>query len=163
MTALGVTSFCFVLAAAPLWADSLPRCGDCHVKQQDQPFPAEHPVIGTPEEAQYKRIAELVKGAATSNFLAAQHVNQGIFCSRCHQHDFEIGTEVGNEVCLSCHDSYEQLAVLTEHPTVKSQNPHRSHLGEIDCVVCHHGHMESASYCLQCHTNFDMPIPADGR
>jgi fumarate reductase flavoprotein subunit len=38
-------------------------------------------------------------------------------------------------------------------------NPHASHLGNIPCSSCHMGHQESKAYCLNCHKNFDMPIP----
>ncbi|HBL25170.1 MAG TPA: hypothetical protein DDZ40_13815, partial [Deltaproteobacteria bacterium] len=38
------------------------------------------------------------------------------------------------------------------------RNPHKSHLGTIDCVVCHKAHQSSKAYCLDCHKNFNMKI-----
>lgn len=36
--------------------------------------------------------------------------------------------------CLACHGSYESLGEKTQQI---EPNPHRSHLGEVDCVECH--------------------------
>jgi len=44
----------------------------------------------------------------------------------------------------------------------KALNAHGSHLGpEIACTSCHQGHQESKAYCLNCHTNFAMPMPGN--
>ena len=39
------------------------------------------------------------------------------------------------------------------------RNPHKSHLGDIACTVCHHEHSPSKVYCLDCHARFDMKLP----
>ena len=75
-------------------------------------------------------------------------------------------TEVTDGTCLSCHGSYEKLAVKTTGSTVltdsegKTVNPHDLPAGEghskITCASCHDGHSENNTetyqkYCLSCH------------
>jgi fumarate reductase flavoprotein subunit len=62
---------------------------------------------------------------------------------------------------VDCHGGFEKVAAQTRsklrNPNV---NPHASHMGpEIACTVCHQGHTESRAYCVNCHTNFVMPMP----
>ena len=75
----------------------------------------------------------------------------------------EMETTVETDSCLGCHDSYENLAKLTVNEECAEKNPHKSHLGEVDCTVCHKGHAPSQAYCLQCHCNFVIPMPGDGK
>ena len=56
-------------------------------------------------------------------------------------------------------DAMAQLAAKTEPAEFKDRNPHASHLGEIDCTVCHKAHGPSKIYCLGCHQKFVMTIP----
>ena len=55
------------------------------------------------------------------------------------------------------------LVAKTKSKEGPERNPHESHLGETPCAVCHHAHSESRSYCLDCHKNFDMPMPAGAK
>ena len=58
-----------------------------------------------------------------------------------------------NMNCVKCHGTLADLAKkATGHI-----NPHKSHLGEINCTTCHHGHVASRPYCLNCH-DFKMKI-----
>jgi hypothetical protein len=52
----------------------------------------------------------------------------------------------------------EELAKKTEPKDFPDRNPHKSHLGEIACTVCHRAHAESKVYCLGCHQKFEMKI-----
>ena len=63
-----------------------------------------------------------------------------------------------NSGCLACHGPMESLALKTEPKDFKDRNPHKSHLGDIACTVCHKGHGESKVYCLSCHPKFQMKI-----
>ncbi len=62
-----------------------------------------------------------------------------------------------NAKCKGCHGSLSDLAGKGKGHI----NAHKSHLGEIGCTVCHHGHTASRSYCLGCHA-LSMPIPGSG-
>ena len=94
------------------------------------------------------------------SFLDAIHVRNGVACSGCHDNEKPpAGAEVENDRCLSCHGKMEDLVAKTAPEKFPDRNPHLSHLGEIGCTVCHHGHTASEVYCLGCHTNFVMKIP----
>lgn len=91
---------------------------------------------------------------AGESFLANRH--QG-GCVTCHNTEAPAsGAYVENDVCLKCHGPIEKLQKKTEGSD--GVNPHKSHLGEIDCTLCHEGHQPSQSYCLSCHTNFHMQM-----
>lgn len=89
-------------------------------------------------------VAQLHKGKAT--------------CADCHGSAKKIvvdDSETGvNKSCVNCHGTLSELG-KGSHEDV---NPHNSHLGQINCTACHHGHSASWSYCLSCHP-FDMKIP----
>ena len=56
--------------------------------------------------------------------------------------------------CLKCHVSYEELAKKTAS---LSPNPHRSHMGAVNCEECHKADAEKpVLMCNQCH-KFSMP------
>ena len=101
--------------------------------------------------------AEGEKGKATSaksGFLADRHKGAGIECSGCHKETPPKG-EPAMEACLKCHGPYEKLAAKGEK---LEHNPHASHLGELECFNCHHGHKPSVDYCARCHT-FGFKVP----
>jgi len=88
--------------------------------------------------------------------LADLHKARGQSCKTCHGETLKVDDNetAVNGQCVSCHS--RQAA-----PPVKSAQPiqaHKSHLGQIGCTVCHHGHAASKPYCLNCHT-FEMKIP----
>ena len=71
----------------------------------------------------------------------------------------KLDSTVETPRCLECHGPIEQLAKRSEPKDFPDRNPHKSHLGEIDCTVCHHEHSASKVYCLECHKKFQMNIP----
>jgi len=91
---------------------------------------------------------------AKDGFLADKHKTAGIACSGCHK---ESPPKAGpsTEACLKCHGPYEKVVSKTEK---LERNPHASHLGELDCSNCHHGHKPSVDYCAGCHT-FGFKVP----
>ncbi|MDR0247684.1 MAG: cytochrome c3 family protein [Burkholderiales bacterium] len=112
--------------------------------------------------------AELIRKAtadvATPAHLAGIHVNKlKLDCKACHR-DNPIPNDTASKVnasCATCHGDYNKMSEVSKK---KGKNPninvHGSHLGpEIGCTTCHQGHKESKTYCLYCHTNFDLPIP----
>ena len=81
--------------------------------------------------------------------VADIHKKSGISCADCHQTKKpKEGAKVRNEQCLSCHESYDELA----KKTAKLQpNPHYTHLGNVRCSDCHSGHKQSHLMCNDCH------------
>jgi mono/diheme cytochrome c family protein len=102
-----------------------------------------------------------VKAAAeSSQFADTRHGKAGIDCARCHGKAApKEGAEVENQRCLACHGPMETLAKKSEPKDFPDRNPHKSHLGEINCTVCHSEHGASKVYCLDCHKKFQMKMP----
>ncbi len=96
-----------------------------------------------------------------SSFTDHLHQQKGVGCVDCHGKSRPVkGDAADNATCSKCHGDYPALAARSKLPAkLANRNPHASHLGDIDCVVCHKAHTVSAPYCLGCHTNFDMRIP----
>ena len=112
-------------------------------------IPLMHLWAAGPEGGEGKAAA----GAAAA-FLADRHKAAGIDCSGCHKASPPKDAPP-MEACLKCHGPYEKLAAGSEK---LEQNPHASHLGELECSNCHHGHKPSVDYCARCHT-FDFQTP----
>ncbi|HYA86706.1 MAG TPA: cytochrome c3 family protein [Nitrospirota bacterium] len=89
-------------------------------------------------------------------FLAGMHVAKAIDCAACHGEKTVVDDNetAVNAQCIQCHGSLATMAEKSNHAI----NPHKSHLGNVSCTACHHGHTASWTYCLSCH-NFDLKIP----
>ncbi len=106
-----------------------------------------------------------------SDYGAAAHAEQGVTCLNCHepttqqqvdelvayvQGDFTVPLQqrqFSDDFCFDCHlpnehTSYDEVIQLTAGLEL---NPHDSHLGELDCDLCHKMHRASEDYCAQCH------------
>lgn len=109
-------------------------------------------------------LKEIMGSWAGSNFLDRLHKDAMVSCGACHGPTVPgFDATVANDVCLSCHGPMAQLAQKSEPADFKDRNPHASHLGEIDCTVCHKAHGPSKVYCLGCHQKFVMNIPGQGQ
>ncbi len=96
-----------------------------------------------------------------SGVLADMHKAGNVKCAACHGKKAPAkGATVDNARCIACHGTYEKLASKSMPKEALGGNPHKSHLGPIECAICHRGHQPSETYCLKCHKNFDMKIPA---
>lgn len=97
---------------------------------------------------------------AGSQPLAKLHQGKAS-CADCHGSGKKISvddSEKGvNKNCVGCHGTLAGLGKKSQEEV----NPHRSHLGDINCTACHHGHTASWAYCLSCHP-FDMKIAGGG-
>jgi nitrate/TMAO reductase-like tetraheme cytochrome c subunit len=102
---------------------------------------------------------EIFSSWAGSSFMDNLHARAGIACAQCHGKGLPKADDtVENDRCLTCHGPMDQLAQKTVGKEFEDRNPHKSHLGEIACTVCHKGHAASKVYCLDCHRNFKMTI-----
>ena len=81
--------------------------------------------------------------------LSELHTQKNVPCAGCHLTDqVKLGAEVSEQDCKRCHN----LTVIQDkYSSLGAKNPHKNHLGEIDCALCHRGHSEFKSYCQECH------------
>ena len=91
-----------------------------------------------------------------ASYLAGAHGKMGLNCETCHVGDkvSDSETEI-NAKCTTCHNPAD-LAKKTEKEGLP--NPHKSHLGDVQCTACHSGHNQSVAYCSNCH---DFPSMKD--
>lgn len=108
-------------------------------------------------------IVEAAKPAKKAAAPPAQSQHAGkVNCAGCHGKGTpKPDSTVENQRCLECHGPMEKLAKKSEPKDFPDRNPHKSHLDDIACTVCHHEHSTSKAYCLQCHPKFQMKIPGD--
>jgi hypothetical protein len=121
-------------------------CVDCHVwvPKSTFGFPGRSFALGKPSVVDIELATKVFNSWATSSNLDALHAKRQITCAGCHGKGLpQKGDTVENERCISCHGSYESLAVKTRPARFTDRNPHQSHLGEIGCAVCHHAHKPS--------------------
>ena len=84
-------------------------------------------------DAQTKTFAASPK----SDYLAGTHQKMGLQCVSCHPSEVTDGEKEINQKCTSCHGDLDALATKTQS---QNPNPHKSHLGKIQCTACHSGH-----------------------
>jgi len=141
-------------------------CSYCHTWSPGYRFgvTGSQVIYGSPSERDMNLLKQIVISWAGSAYLDATHGGKQIACSGCHGRIFPTyGETVENDRCLSCHGSIESLAQKTVPDIFPDRNPHQSHLGVINCTVCHFAHAESKVYCLECHQKFQMTIPGGQR
>jgi fumarate reductase flavoprotein subunit len=108
------------------------------------------------QEALQPQKAAVISGAGS---LADIHKAKAVDCAACHGKSMEVDDNetAVNSQCIGCHGALAEIA-KKGHDHI---NPHKAHIGQVSCTVCHHGHTASRSYCLGCHA-FNMPIPGSG-
>ena len=115
---------------------------------------------GAPTAEDMDLMKQIFASWTGSNFTDNLHAKAGMACIQCHGKELpKPDTTVENSKCLECHGPMEKLAQRSEPKDFKDRNPHKSHLGDIACTVCHKAHAESKVYCLDCHKKFNMKIP----
>jgi hypothetical protein len=114
---------------------------------------------GAPTKEEMDLMKQIFTSWTSSSYTDNLHAKVGIACAQCHGKELpKTDDTVENNSCLACHGPMDKLAQKTESKDFKDRNPHKSHLGDIACTVCHKGHAESKVYCLGCHQNFKMKI-----
>jgi len=108
---------------------------------------------------EFALVMHAMKDWAGSGNLDSIHREKNVTCTACHGKDLipDSNMTAVNGQCAACHGGLEKVAASFKGASYL--NPHASHLGPIACTTCHNGHKESKSYCLECHANFNMPIP----
>lgn len=103
----------------------------------------------------------MASAAQAHDFLADLHGRSNVTCQACHGNTMPApGDTVSNDRCLVCHSNYQELTKnRCSSGDAACPDPHNSHLGDIDCALCHHGHSASTVYCLQCHKTFALSLP----
>ena len=126
--------------------------------------------FGSPNKKTYEVIKEEIAPSwLLSDFLDNIHSNASISCGGCHGEQLpEFYVKISNDRCLTCHGPIEKLVEKTVGKISEPRNVHKSkHYGvEVECIVCHRGHMPSQTLCLDCHKNFGSdinPIPGQGK
>ncbi len=118
---------------------------------------------GSPKKDEIALLQEVMQSWGGTGTTGALHAKAGIACAPCHGKGLPRPDDtVANDRCLGCHGPMDALVQRSEPTEFKDRNPHKSHLGEIPCTVCHKGHGPSRVYCLECHRKFTMPIPGSG-
>lgn len=118
---------------------------------------------GAPTKEDLDLTKEIFTSWASSAYIDNLHAKAFISCANCHGKELPVpDATVENKKCLECHGPMDQLAKKTEPTEFKDRNPHKSHLGDVACTVCHKAHSESKVYCLSCHQKFEMKIQGAG-
>jgi hypothetical protein len=132
-------------------------CWSCHFMNKEGNFG----VIGSQNNGRVdidkdggERLRSFFDSWASSEYLDCVHAEARVSCSSCHA-KFSVEEDFPVEVCLKCHGSYADMALVTKDT---EPNPHESHLGEINCTFCHKVHEPSMDLCEQCHA-FDYKVP----
>jgi hypothetical protein len=138
------------------------ECTVCHTWSPEEALglPGQEISFGKASEQDMAFTKKIFTSWATSSYLDGLHARKDLTCSSCHGKGLaERGDLVENERCLTCHGPFEKLVQRSAPKDFPDRNPHFSHLGEIDCTVCHMGHSASSVYCLGCHPRWTMKIP----
>jgi len=143
------------------FAEKKLQCAHCHCIENGVSFAL--PSInssGAPDKETLDALTDITAEWANSPYLSAIHAAKDITCAACHGNALPLlDDKPTKETCLVCHKSYAELAEKTPGQDHPSRNPHNSHLGPINCTVCHKAHEYSANYCMNCHKFPMRPIP----
>jgi hypothetical protein len=76
--------------------------------------------------------------------LSHSHQLSGVTCADCHGVT-RPAKPSEKKKCLSCHADYKKVAILTDKTL---PHPHNSHMGDLDCGLCHHQHSKVGKLLL---------------
>ena len=141
-------------------------CKNCHSWPSGKAFglTGTDVVYGHPSERDMNLLKKTFFSWTHSPYLDSIHGAKNVTCRSCHGNVLPtLGDVVENERCLACHGTYDSLVKKTTPLKFPDRNPHNSHLGVINCTVCHFAHSESKPYCLECHQKFEMTMPGRGQ
>lgn len=136
-------------------------CTACHEWTPGKSFALPgRPSLGSPTNEQMESLRRVFKSWSASTFLDGLHAARDIDCAGCHGKGVPVnGKGAASDRCISCHGPSAELARQSAKQGDPERNPHDSHVGELDCTVCHHPHSASVNYCLKCHPGWPDKIP----
>ncbi len=102
---------------------------------------------------------------AHKDVLFKTHNHNEVSCQDCHSAPDQVVAQ--NSACLNCHGSIDEMAKLTDKPDASggqymgNVNPHRHHLGPMECFSCHsiHKRTDDTNPCIDCHSLFTLDLP----
>jgi len=139
-------------------------CTGCHTWTPDKSFGliAVKGSWGAPSKDDMELMKKTFQSWTSSQYSDHHHARAGVVCTSCHGKNLpKTDDSVENSRCLECHGPMDKLVKKSERKDFADRNPHKSHLGDVNCTVCHHEHSASKVYCLSCHQKFDMKIPGE--
>ena len=121
-------------------------CGVCH--GSEKVLPAGHVdtkgMAGSTCKGCHKGAKASLRGKMP---LSHSHQLNGVTCADCHGIT-EPAKPPEQKKCVSCHADYKKIIIQTDKTLPP---PHDSHMGDLDCGLCHHQHSKSENFCSQCH------------
>ncbi len=78
--------------------------------------------------------------------LSHAHQLNGVGCNDCHGVKKPVESP-DSQKCIECHSDYKKSA----RTDMTLANMHDSHMGDLDCMLCHHVHKKSENFCSTCH------------
>ncbi len=136
------------------------ECAECHVFTPDKSLTliGWRPSVGAFSSERMEAIKKSMISWADSRNMDSIHADKKVGCGECHEAKFSPDDAEAweNKRCVACHGPLEKLAKKSGSDI----DPHKSHLGEISCPVCHRAHASSRPYCATCHA-FSMKIPGE--
>jgi hypothetical protein len=136
-------------------------CLTCHVWIQNKSFSlrGRKGSWGAPSKDDMELIKTIFSSWTEGPYMDSLHAKANLSCASCHGNTLpKPDDSVEKSRCLECHGPEDDLVKKTEPKDFQDRNPHKSHLGEINCTVCHHSHSKSMVLCLDCHRKFNMKI-----
>jgi hypothetical protein len=119
---------------------------------------------GTPKDADLAAMKKSFNSWLNSGNTDRLHAKATVDCAGCHGKQASLASsKVENSRCMACHGPREKLAANSKSKDFPDRNPHKSHLGDLSCAMCHRAHAESRSYCLECYKDFEMVIPGGAK
>ncbi|ADD68929.1 hypothetical protein Dacet_2167 [Denitrovibrio acetiphilus DSM 12809] len=120
-------------------------CGMCHVMDKYvETYNHEGELANTHKEADLV-CKDCHKATVTEAMREAF-----VFVTGDYEFPFKEREKFGSaKSCLGeCHDLED---IVEQSAYLKAYNPHDSHLGEMECNMCHKMHKPSVSFCADCH------------
>lgn len=132
--------------------DAMKDCLSCHIPNRDGKvvFPS-YPDTKS-DKGRMQSMLPFFNLWMSSSYLDHNHRKKGIYCVGCHTNYLDENEVTETQAkCIECHGNYDELIRLTAKAPYEA-NPHKSHLVDLRCSVCHHGHRGFTDFCAKCHS-----------
>lgn len=132
--------------------DVMKNCLSCHIANREgKVLFRSYPSIKGNKDAMQSMLP-FFNSWMSSSYLDHNHRKKAIYCLGCHTNYLdEIEAVETQEQCIRCHGGYDELIKLNAKAPYEN-NPHKSHLVDLRCSVCHHGHKGFTDFCAKCHS-----------